>query len=347
MITLPRYRRMLLLTEGRLGVFSSKTAASLLRYRADDVVGVLDSTCAGQSLSRILPAAAPRPIFARFDEARAAVAPDALIVGVAPVGGAMPAEMRRPVLEALRGGVDVVSGMHELLSEDAECVAAARTGGATIHDVRRAPPEQPIAAGRARGTRARRVLTVGTDCNVGKMAASLELSRTAAARGMDAAFVATGQTGIMIEGWGAAVDHVVCDFAAGVVESLVLHVAQRQIVFVEGQGSVLHPAYSGVSLSLLHGCCPDALILVHHAGRTHYRFDESIALPDLRTLIELHEAMARPLHSCRVVGVALNTVGLSDDAARRACEDVSRHVGLPATDVVRFGADPLLDACIG
>src|SRR5438105_4506310 len=180
MITLPRYRRMLLLTEGKLGVFSSKTAAVLLGYRADDVVGIVDSTCAGRSSSEFLAGLPEREIFGSFEAARA-TKPDALVIGIAPVGGQVPENMRRAAIDALNAGVDVDSGLQAMLNEDAELSALARWTGATIHDVRRVPDGSPIAALRVKMTTGRRILTVGTDCNVGKMTVALELARAASA----------------------------------------------------------------------------------------------------------------------------------------------------------------------
>src|SRR5262249_13346596 len=146
------------------------------------------------------------------------------------------------------------------------------------------------------------------------------------------------------EGWGVAIDHVISDFVAGWVEQLILHVADRELIFIEGQGSILHPAYSGVTLSLMHGACPDAMILVHHAGRTHYRADPGIPLPDIATQMRVYEALAAPINPCRVAAVAVNTVGVSESEARRAVEEMSAAVNLPAADIVRTGPQRLLVA---
>ena len=341
-IDLP-YRRMLLLTEGLLGPFSSKTAACLLRYRGDDCVGVLDSTAAGKPLPSFLPLAPDRPIVASVEDA-SPLEPDALAIGVAPTGGALPDAMRRHVCEALAAGLSVINGLHTLLRDDPEFVALAERSGAMLHDVRDPGPIRHIAAGRSRASKAKRVLTVGTDSSVGKMITALELRDEARRAGLDAAFVPTGQTGIMVEGWGIALDHVLSDFTAGAAELLVEHVAACQLCIVEGQGSIGHPAYSGPTLSLLHGVCPDVMIMCHRPDRIiHGKWPDCPVAP-IRQQIELYEAILAPLHPGKVVAIAVNTVGMEDAAAREAIEHVANETGLPAADPIRNGCVTLLAA---
>lgn len=346
MHTLPLHRRLLLLTEGQLGLHTSKTAVSVLRYRPADVVGVIDSMAAGRDLTREFPWAPPVPI---LPDVRAALPwrPDALVVGVSPVGGALPAGMRPAVLAALEAGCDVIAGMHVFLAEDAELAAAGARTGARIFDVRRPPTDLVVATARARTTRCRRVLTVGTDGNVGKMVAALELTAGARRRGRDARFVATGQTGIVIAGRGLAIDACVADFAAGATEQLVLDVADAEICFIEGQGSLGHPGFSGVTLALLHGACPDAMILVHRLGRTHTKAAPHVPLPSLPSLIAAYEQVAALLHPARVLGVALNTFGVPDPIARAAARRIEADLDLPVEDPVRDGCERLLAAVLG
>jgi uncharacterized NAD-dependent epimerase/dehydratase family protein len=345
MHVLPTYRRLLLLTEGQLGVFTSKTAAALLRYRTADVVAVIDGTAAGRPISEFVPWAPPVPILPDVPAA-AGLRPDALIIGIAPVGGALPAAMRCHVLAALGAGMDVVSGMHSFLADDAELAAAAQAGGGRILDLRRPPAQRRVASGEALKTRCRRVLTVGTDCNVGKMVTALELTAAARACGLDARFLATGQTGIMIAGRGITVDACVADFAAGAVEQLVLDAADTDICVVEGQGSLGHPGFSGVTLALLHGACPDALVLVHQLGRTHYKAPPTIALPPLRDLIAAYERTAALLHPARVVAVALNSFGTPAEQACALAGALERELGLPVADPLRDGCERLADAIL-
>lgn len=346
MPALPHYRRLLLLTEGRLGVFTSKTAAVLLRYRAPDIVALVDAAAAGRRVADVIPWAPDVPILPTVEAAQP-LHPDALFIGIAPVGGALPLEMRAHVSAALALGIDVVSGLHTFLQDDGELARIAVQNGARIHDLRRPPGERCVACGRARSTRARRVLTVGTDCNVGKMVAALELTAAAQRRGLRARFVATGQTGIMVAGDGVAIDACVSDFAAGAVEQLVLANGDADVCFVEGQGSLGHPGFSPVTLALLHGACPDALVLVHEVGRTRYKAPPHDPLPPLPRLIAAYEETAALLHPARVVGVAINAAGQDPTAAARARREIEQELDLPVADVLRDGADTLLGAALG
>ena len=334
------YRRLLLLTEGHLGVFSSKTAVSVLRYRPDDVVGILDAQAAGQDLAALVPGVRTVPIFAGVPEAMGH-RPDAILVGIAPTGGALPPAMRAHLVEGLRRGLSIISGLHTLLKDDPELVQLTREYGGQLHDVRDFAHITRVGRGLARQTRAKRVLLVGTDCNVGKMVAALELRQASLRAGLDAAFVATGQTGIMIEGWGIAIDHVLSDFVAGAVEMLVEHVADRQLMYVEGQGSLDHPAYSGVTLSLLHGCCPDAMVMVHRPGRTIHGSWTDCPIAPLEQQIALYEQALAPLHPGRVVAVAVNTAGMEPDEGGQAVRDVAPRTALPAADPIRHGCEVL------
>lgn len=339
------YERMLILTEGRLGVFSSKTGVSVLRYRRGDCVGVLDSAFAGRRIEECLPGAgiAGAPIFGSVEQAMGE-RPDAVLIGIAPTGGALPDAMRRHVVDALKRGLSIVSGLHTMLRDDAELATLAEGGNAKLHDVRDPGPISRIARGLARGMRCKRVLTVGTDCNVGKMVTALELRKAAREAGLDAAFVATGQTGIMIEGWGLAIDHTISDFTAGAAEMLVEHVADRQICFVEGQGSIAHPGYSGVTLSLVHGTCPDAMVMVHRPDRVLFNNWADCPIPSVAEQVAMYERMLAPLHAGKVVAVAMNTAGMAAEEAQRAVRAIAGQTGLPAADPVREGCAELLGA---
>ncbi|MBN1492004.1 MAG: DUF1611 domain-containing protein [Phycisphaerae bacterium] len=337
------YRRLILLTEGALGVFSSKTATSVIRYRRDDVVAVVDSQAAGQSLEQILGIGQGIPIVADVAEAMR-FKPDALMIGVAPVGGGLPAAMRIPVVDALREGLSIISGLHLRLRDDPELAALAEAHGAALCDVRDPGPVRRVAFGLARSLPVKRVLTVGTDCSSGKMVTSLELRAAAIRAGLDAAFVATGQTGAMIEGWGTAIDAVVSDFAAGSAEMLIERVHDRQICFVEGQGSIEHPGYSGVTLSLLHGVCPDAMIMCTCPTRQYHDKRDDCPIAPIEQQIQLYESLTAPLHPACVVGVAANTAGLDDAEANRRIAALAERTNLPACDPIRNGVAPLLAA---
>ena len=344
-------RRLALLAEGRFTALDAKTAVGLLRYRPGEVAAVVDSPRAGARAQDLVGAGGDVPVVADLDAAAARGA-QALLIGVAPQGGELPPAWRAIVLDALGRGWDVISGLHAFLADDPELAARARAAGARLVDVRRPPARRPIAARRAAGVDALVVLTVGSDCNVGKMTVALEVQAELGRRGVRAAFVATGQTGIMIAGRGVAVDAVPADFVAGLTEELVLEAARDvEVVLVEGQGSLLHPGYSGVTLGLLHGSCPAAMILCHQAGRERIRRpgagaagDGEPAFPPLDRVARLYEDAAAWVHPARVVGVALNTMELEEGAARAAVAEAQELTALPATDPVRFGAGPLAEA---
>jgi uncharacterized NAD-dependent epimerase/dehydratase family protein len=345
---LGRLRRLALLAEGCFTPENAKTAVGVLRYRAAEVAAVIDSTSAGRSAAECVGLAPEVPVVADLAGAAAAGA-DALLLGIAPQGGDLPAAWRGLVLDALRRGWDVLSGLHAFLADDPELAAAARGSGARLIDVRRPPAERRVGTAEAAETAALVTLTVGTDCNVGKMTAALEIVRALNRRGASAAFVATGQTGIFIADRGVAVDAVPADFVAGAVEALVLEAARAaDHVLVEGQGSLFHPGYSGVTLGLMHGAAPAALILCHQASRDRIRLSGSprpgALIPALARVREAYERAAGWVRPARVVGVAINTLGLSDVAARSACDRAADELRIPAVDPVRFDAAPLAEA---
>lgn len=342
----PRY---LILADGDFDPETSKTANSVIRYQPDRVVAVLDRRTAGRTAQDVLGFGGPIPIVASMEEALV-LGPTAVLIGIAPMGGRLPAEWRGWLADALDAGCDIVSGLHTFLADDPLLAERARATGRTITDIRRPPPDLPVGDGAARLTAAYRVLTVGTDCNVGKMTAQLQLVQGLRDAGLRTRFVATGQTGIMIEGWGIGVDAVVADFIAGAAERITLQGAEdADVVLVEGQGSLNHPGYSGVTLGLIHGACPDAMILCHQPSRTHigdYRDHAWLPIPPLPDYVRLYELVASAVHPSRVIGVALNTYDLDEAAARAACEQAARDTGLPATDPVRFGTGPLVEAIV-
>jgi uncharacterized NAD-dependent epimerase/dehydratase family protein len=341
--------RFLILADGDFGPMTSKTANSVIRYLPDRTVGVLDRQQAGKIVQEILGFGGSMPVVGSMREGLA-LGPTAVLIGIAPQGGRLPSEWRSWLAEALDHGCDLWSGLHTFLGDDPVLAARAAAQGRKILDLRKPPADLPIASGLAKEVDPLVVLTVGTDCNVGKMTAQLQITRTLNERGLRTRFVATGQTGIMIEGWGIAVDAVVADFIAGAAERLVLEGSRdADIVLVEGQGSINHPGYSGVTLGLLHGACPDALILCHQSSREYigdYRQAVWLRIPPLSEYIRLYETIGSAVHPTRVIAISLNTYDLTDAEARRACEEAARETGLPATDPVRFDSAPLVDAVI-
>lgn len=341
--------RFLILADGDFGPMTSKTANSVIRYLPDGVVAVLDRTQAGRSVEEVLGFGGGIPVVASMQEGLR-FKPTAVLIGIAPQGGRLPEEWRHWLGEALDAGCDLWSGLHTFLGDDPMLAEKARAHGRQILDLRRPPADLPIASGAAKATSAFRVLTVGTDCNVGKMTAQLQLIRSLNERGVRTRFAATGQTGIMIEGWGIAVDAVIADFIAGAAERVTIDGAKNaDVVLVEGQGSINHPGYSGVTLGLLHGSAPDAMILCHQTSREYigdYRRASWLRIPPLAEYIRLYESAASAVHPARVIGIALNTYDLDDAAARKACEAAAMETGLPATDPVRFDPAPLVDAIV-
>ena len=338
-------RRALLLAEGSFSPEEGKTAVCFAMYRPDDVVAVLDSTRAGRTVHDALGFGPAAPIVAAMDDALAC-SPAIAVVGAAPVGGGLPEATRVQVARCLEAGVDVVSGMHAFVADDPELAAIAARSGARVWDVRRTTDARTVSTGSGCTSGAAVVLTVGTDCGVGKMTVTVELQRAAARAGYRASWAATGQTGMILRGRGVAVDHVIADFVGGATQELVeFEGRDAEVVFVEGQGAITHPGYAAVTLGLLYGAMPDAMVLVHNPARTSYKH-LTAAIPPLGEVIGLYESLMRPWKRARVVAVALDTRALTSAEARRAVDRARDETGLPATDVVRHGCDAILPAVL-
>lgn len=277
-----------------------------------------------------------------IEEAKAAGA-RTLVVGAANRGGVISDAWIATLVEAIRAGFDIASGLHNLLRDREELVEAARRAGTRLFDVRVPTVDYPIADGKKRA--GRRCLAVGTDCSVGKMYTALAMEKEMRARGMKATFRATGQTGILITGSGVPLDAVVADFMAGAVEWLTPDNDADHWDLIEGQGSLFHPSYSGVTLALIHGGQPDTLVLCHEPTRTHMRGLPHYALPSLEALREAALDMARIVNpQVRVTGISVNTAGLGADEAKAYLAGVEQRMGLPAVDPFRDGAGRLVDA---
>ncbi|TMD56475.1 MAG: DUF1611 domain-containing protein [Chloroflexi bacterium] len=343
-------RRIAILAEGAFEWHYGKTATGVIRYGKDTVVAVIDSTKAGMDVPQALggaPFGHGIPVVRDIKEALT-YSPDTLLIGIAPMGGALPAAWRWQLLTAIDAGLDLVSGLHFFLADDEELRSAAAKRGVTIWDVRRPPDTNCVAQFLPHRPGSHTVLLVGSDCAAGKMTAALELDIEARRRGLNSAFVATGQTGIMISGTGLPVDRIISDFVAGMVEQMVLDFTnEHDWVFVEGQGALNHPGYSPVTLGLIHGSMPDAMIFCHLAGATAIEGYTYCPLPSLKRMIEFNEdtvSWVRPERPCKVAGLALVTFGLSEQEAKDAIKQAEDETGLPATDVLRFGAGVLMDA---
>ena len=338
--------RYLVYAEGQFGSPASKTGNSVVRYSADKVAAVLDSKQAGKTANDILGFGGSIPVVESVDEG-IELGSDSLLIGIATHGGGLPTDVRKAIHTSIDRGLEIWNGLHTFVGLDPELATLARDRGVKLHDVRRPPEELPVGTGRVRDLDATVLLAVGTDANIGKMTVMLQLRDALAAEGVKAGFAPTGQTGIFIEGWGLCVDAVVADFIAGAAEEVTLQAARDAgIVLVEGQGSILHPGYSGVSLGLLHGSLPHGLIACHQPTRQTFRHNAWLKIPPLRDVIELHEQIAAPLRPAKTIGVSLNTVDMSEADARAAIERTQDETGLPTTDPVRFDTKPLVDAVI-
>lgn len=266
-----------------------------------------------------------------------------LVIGVANRGGVISAAWKEVLIQALEMGFDLASGLHNLLRDEGDLVAAAQTYGGTLHDVRVPTVGYPIANGVKRT--GKRCLAVGTDCSVGKMYTAMAMERDMLARGMKASFRATGQTGILITGQGVPLDAVVADFMAGSVEYLTPDNDADHWDLIEGQGSLFHVSYSGVTMALIHGGQPDALILCHEPTRTHMRGLPGYNLPTLEQLRDTALPIARVANpACQVAGISINTQHMSEDEAKAYIGETEKNLQLPATDPYRFGSDKLVDA---
>jgi uncharacterized NAD-dependent epimerase/dehydratase family protein len=333
--------RLLILAEGySADPHYGKTARGVLAYGERPVVALVDSTRAGDMQAGV-------PVVGSIEDALA-LEPRTALVGVATAGGRFPPAWRELLKSAISNGLNVENGLHEFLADDGELRGLALEQGVELRDLRRPPAGLNVPTGANLEQPTRNVLTVGSDCAIGKMTVSLELDRAAKTRGLASRFVPTGQTGIAIAGWGIAVDAVVSDFIAGAAERLVVEGHERggELLFVEGQGALTHPAYSGVTLGLIHGSAPHAFVLCHQAGTTEVDGYPGHPLLPLPELVELHEWISLPARKARVAAIALNTRDLSDDAARATIARAEAETGLTADDPVRFGADRVLDAVL-
>lgn len=315
----------------------AKTAFGLRDWAGERCVG--EWSCAGATVSADLPRLTPK-------EARARGA-RALVIGVANSGGVISESWMPSLIEALESGLDIISGMHTKLNDTPLLKSVAERCGRRLIDVRTPPRDIPIASGRKRS--GKRLLTVGTDCALGKKYSALALARAFTQRGVDADFRATGQTGILISGGGIPMDAVVADFEAGAAEMLSPDSTSEHWDVIEGQGSLFHPAYAAVSLGLLHGSQPDVIVVCHEPGRQYVLGHPGYSLPSVDETIDLNLRLGRRTNAAiRCAGISLNTAQLEADAASRLLAEESRRLGMPVADPIRGGAEfeRLVDACL-
>jgi uncharacterized NAD-dependent epimerase/dehydratase family protein len=336
-----RKRRIVILCEGYFGDLEGKTASGLIMYKPEEVVAVIDSTQAGKTAQNVLGFGGDIPVVGNLADSLK-YGPNALLIGIAPRGGKLPAEWRGVVTQALDNGLDVINGLHDLLNEDPEFSKLAESKGATIHDLREAGRYNAVAICDPSLIKATVVLTVGTDCKSGKKVTAIELAREAAKHGWRSHFLPTGQSGIAIFGEGVPIDSIMGDFMSGAIEEFLIEKSKTyNLLCVEGQGTIVHPGYSGVSLALIHGSLPDAMILCHYPGRELIK-SYQVKIPPITEMIKLHEDVARPIKPAKVIGVSLNTQMLTEKEAKREIQRTEELTGLPAIDPLRFGCDKLI-----
>jgi uncharacterized NAD-dependent epimerase/dehydratase family protein len=333
---------MILLTWGFTEPHTAKTAAGLLRYRPHECRAVFDPDLVGQSLQERLEVGGEVPIIGHLADA-----PDAnwLVIGIAPPGGEIPNYWRPVLREALQRGMSLLSGLHVFLSDDDELVRLANEHGGRIVDVRKNSFRQ-IARYRPFNPDCLRVMTVGHDCSIGKMVTSLELTAALQRQQLNAKFVATGQTGIMISGSGLPLDCIVSDFVSGGAEQLVLDAGEADVLLIEGQGSLIHPSYSGVTLGLLHGARPHALILCWAGNRQRIAGLEGLAIPPADRIRTIFEQMGSIFQPCPTLGVAFNSSGLTPQQAQRQMQQLEQKLELPVCDPIADGTQRLVEAII-
>jgi uncharacterized NAD-dependent epimerase/dehydratase family protein len=336
--------RYLILADGLFGPEESKTANACIRYTPERVAAVLDASKAGRTAQQVIGFGGDIPIVGTLEEGIAHGA-NALVIGIAPPGGQLPDAWIALLARAIENKLEIWSGLHTFVSDVPQLAALAKEHDVVIHDLRRPPAKLPVSNGRVRNVDATVVLTVGTDCNIGKMTTQLQILGGLRARGIRTNFAATGQTGILVAGRGIGVDAVVADFIGGAAETLVLECAQdADLVLVEGQGSIIHPSYSGVTYGLLHGSLPHAQIMCAQPSRTAINRCDWVKIPPLVDFIRLSENAAAPLRPAPVIAISLNTFDLTEDAALAVIETTQRETGLPTTDTVRFSPDPVIEA---
>lgn len=336
-------KRIVHLAEANFTLRNAKMTTGVLRYGYHESVAVIDSFTAGKTAQEVVGCGGAVPVVSSLAEAMKCK-PEALLIGITPSGGRLPEQMKTVCMEAISLGLDVYAGLHDFLNEDEDLARFAAEKGVRLWDIRRPPKHMPVGGGLCRWSKSYITLMVGSDCAIGKMTVALEIDLAAKRRKIRSEFVATGQCGIAIAGWGSPVDAIPGDFMAGMVERDVMSVDGADMILVEGQGSLLHPGFSSVTLGLLHGSIPHSLILCHQTTRKEVSKIKDVPIPPLPKVIQPYIDLASPFRKPEFVGVSLNTSGTTDEEARAAIEEAEKVCGVPATDPVRYGADKLVDA---
>ncbi len=339
-------RRILALAEGRFSPLRSKTANAALIYLPGEVIAIIDSTKVGKTAHDVLGYGGSVPVIESVEQG-IKFQPTHLLIGIAPTGGRLPDIWRGWIKTAIRNKMHIMSGLHTILSDDEVFMKLADENNVTITDWRKVPHEyEVVSKGNYRTRKAKTILTVGADCNIGKMTTMLQVYNEFLNRGLKSDFIGTGQTGIMISGKGISVDAIISDYIAGSIEKCIdaSNAEGYDYIFVEGQGALTHQGYSGVTCGLMHGTMPDAMIMCVQPTRTHD--DYGIPIPDINKLIKLHESVIEFFQPTKVVGIGINSIGLTDEQSSDEAKKLEDKTGLPSIDTFRFGGATLTDALL-
>ncbi|MCH7732116.1 MAG: DUF1611 domain-containing protein [Candidatus Marinimicrobia bacterium] len=334
---MPRYS---ILADKKFDYILSKTGNAILRYRPEEAVCVIDSITAGKTAQEVLGYGGNVPVVDSL-EASLKYSPDTLLIAIAPPGGRLPDSWREIICLSMSKGLNIVSGLHTFLSDDEEFSSLAKKNQVIITDLRRPPSPLPFSKGSWRWRKIPVLLTVGSDCDTGKMTTAWEIKQLLEEQGKKVAFIGTGQTGILLGGRGVAVDAVVSDFVAGCIEYEIDKVGNEfDLIIVEGQGSLNHMAYSGVTLGLIHGTMPDMLIMCHEPDRELDTIDHPI--PSLSEILDIHLKLLAPFKKTVYAGISLLTGQVNAQEAQLSVERIEKNEGIPTTDVIRFGGDKIV-----
>ena len=338
-------KRAVIFAEGEFTGKFSKTARGIIKYGSYELIAVIDSTLKGKFVHEFLPSTKKIPFVGSLKEVLDKK-PEVFILGIAPRGGQLPHSWREVIEEAIRNKLDIYNGLHLFLGKDEEFKKRAHEYGVSIWDSRAYPEKLDVATAKVLSLRSKIILTIGTDCAIGKMSATYELHHEARKRKLKSVFIPTGQTAIMIEGRGISIDAVPGDFMAGACEKMILDYGQSEdYIFVEGQGSLSHLGYSNTSLALLHGSLPTHLVLCHDPSRKHIK-DTPFPMPTIERTIEVNEMIVPPFRKAKVCGISLNTSSMNEVSARKIIDEYEKKYALPTTDAMRFGVKNILDGII-
>ncbi len=336
-------KRAVIFAEGEFTGKFSKTARGILKYGSYEMIAVIDSTLKGKFVHEFLPVTKKIPFVGSLKEVLNKK-PEVFILGIAPRGGQLPPSWREVIEEAIDHRLDIYNGLHLFLGKDEALKKRAEAHKVTLWDSRAYPEKLEVATAKVLGLRSKIILTIGTDCAIGKMTATYELHYEAQKQKFKSVFIPTGQTAIMIEGRGISIDAVPGDFMAGACEKMILDYGKdADYIFVEGQGSLSHLGYSNTSLALLHGSLPTHLVLCHDPSRNNIK-DTPFPLPTIERTIKLNEMITPPFRKAKVCGISLNTSSMDEMNARKIITEYEQRYGLPTTDAMRFGVKNILDA---